>query len=145
MEDFFSPDSATKKEAFFEEFPFLSHYTSPKRVDYVKVRRIDEDLLRTPKLWGRMYLLNKDGEEIAKVRLASTWSLLGKRESVFDTIKRIRGRISEIYFILSIYSWSIDPEVSGRVSLKLYKVPKHETVQSVVERLKQEYRKDLIV
>ena len=142
MNDYFNPDSATKKAAFFQEFPFLSRYASPKRIDLVRVKRIGEDLLGATRLWGHVYLLDKDGQEIAKVRLASIWSLLGKCESILDTLERVGDRGDEIQFILSIYSWTCDPDLPGKTSLKLYKVSKQEKIQDVVNRLKQEHRKD---
>ncbi len=146
MDDYFKkPDSATKKAALFEEFPFLSRYASQNRIDFARVKRIGEDLLGAPRLWGRVYLLDKDGQEIAKVRLASIWSLLRRRESILDTLKRIKDRVDEIQFILSIYAWSCDPELSGKVSLKLYKVPSQETIRDVVDRLKQDHEKDFMI
>ena len=146
MNDYFAnPDSATKKAGFFQEFLFLSHYSSPKRINFVKVKRVGEDLLGATRLWGRVYLLDKDGKEITKVRIALIWSLLGKRESILDTLERIGNRVDEVQFILSIYSWTCDPDLPGKTSMKLYKVSKQETIRDIVDRLKQEHQKDFMV
>ena len=133
----------SKIDSMFEEFKFLQYFFDKARIDEIKVRRVDDEVLDfSPHKYGpydQVWLLDNNGTRLAivgskgvekKWYRPSTWrGTVSFHENVTGALVRLGDEATKVQYVLALFT------IFGLI--ELYKSPKRFNIREWLDEVRR--------